>query len=54
MIKEQYIEHITEAEKNARDYGDQQILVAGDKDEVKKCSDDKEKVGNQSKEYYKE
>lgn len=32
MKKGKYIEHITEAEKKARSYGDQQILIAGDKD----------------------
>ena len=49
----EYIEDVVEAEKDARNYGDKEVLVAGEgkdkKEEVKP-----EKVGNQSKEYYKQ
>ena len=48
----EYIEHVTEAEPKARNYGDAQVLVAGEKDKTKEYPDQKEKVGNQSKEYY--
>ena len=47
----EYIEDVVESEKDARNYGDKEVLVAGEgkdkKEEVKP-----EKVGNQSKEYY--
>lgn len=54
MSHTKYIEDITECEKKSRDYGDQPILVAGEKDEKDKYPDEKVKVGNQSKDYYKE
>jgi hypothetical protein len=60
MKKEQYIEHITESEKNAADYGDAQFLQAGEKD-CANCSGCRacgstmsESKGNQSAEYYKQ
>lgn len=46
---EKYIEHITETDKDARNAGDQQILVAGEEEKV----EDYEKTGNQKDEYYK-
>lgn len=53
MSHTKYIEDITECEKKSRDYGDQPILEAGEKDKKYKCPDENKKVGNQSKEYYK-
>lgn len=47
-----YVSDQTEAEKNSRDYGDTEILVAGEKDVKPKV--EQEKIGNQSKEYYKD
>lgn len=44
-----YISDITEAEKNAPDYGDAQVLIAGEEEKV----EDYQKNGNQSSEYYK-
>lgn len=48
----EYIKHITEDQDDSRKNGDVQILEAGDKD--KECKLPEEKVGNQSKEYYKQ
>ena len=44
-----YISSQTEAEKNSADYGDVEVLIAGE--EEKKV--DYEKSGSQSNEYYK-
>ena len=46
---ELYISDVTECESNSREYGDAQVLVAGDKEK----KDNYEKTGNQDKEYYK-
>lgn len=49
----EYIEDVVEAEKDARNYGDKEVLVAGEgKDKKEELKN--EKVGNQSKEYYKQ
>lgn len=47
--KDLYISDVVEDEKNSREYGDSQVLVAGDSEKV----DSYEKSGNQSSEYYK-
>lgn len=47
----EYIEHITETDKDARKAGDQQILVAGDDDREVELPEEKK---YQSKEYYEE
>jgi hypothetical protein len=46
----EYIKDITEDQKDSRKNGDVQILEAGEKDPKPQLP--KEKVGNQSKEYY--
>jgi len=49
-MNNKYISDITEEEKNSREYGDAQVLIAGDEDKNTKVVD--KKIGNQSKEYY--
>ena len=47
--QELYISDLTEAEPLSRKMGDQQVLIAGDKEVVENYK----KSGNQSNEYYK-
>ena len=43
-----YVSDISEAEKNAPEYGDAQVLIAGETEK----EEGYEKSGNQKKEYY--
>lgn len=44
-----YISDMVEAEKNSPEYGDVEVLIAGEKEKLEGY----EKSGNQDKEYYK-